>query len=252
MKKNGSALIFSILTLSFFLAISLNIFFQARLKAKRSGLKLNNEVTVNKVDLASSIGYQELWIAETLVRKGILYDSTHPHYLDTYTLTNGTHLYLNMDSGFFTNRYSGIQISNYIDYFTSRWDHNDSDDQKLIIGENITSNTVNSRVWQSSGVASTLTPLWQLKIDDSSNSSRSLGGYLLIIEPTFTTTSTPLGTSATYEKIIRIDSSIINSITIPETLFKITVVESFNYIKDGSKIETSDREITNFIIETLN
>lgn len=88
MKKKGSALVFSVLMLSFFLAISLNIFFQARKKAERAGVKVQGERTTNNIDIASSLGYQELKLAEKFVSEGILYSATHPIITGSYGFHN--------------------------------------------------------------------------------------------------------------------------------------------------------------------
>lgn len=259
MKKNGSALVFSILILSFFLAISLNIFFLARKKSERAGVKVSGERITNNIDIASSLGYQELQLAEKFVREGVLYDSSHPNRNDSYTLpSTGSYLYIDPATGDFSNRYAGIQINNFIDYFSSHWNPGptSSKNQKLIIGEEISSGKVISRMWQSAGIDSILSPLWQLRLDDPTDNSLSIGGYSLESVPDFDTdldTGTAgLQAAAVYTKFISLSEREINSITVPESIFKIEITEKFDYVDDGSNISISNRQISSFIIEALN
>lgn len=263
MKKKGSALVFSVLMLAFFLALSLNIFFLARKKAERAGVKVAGEVTNQNIDIASSLGYQELQLAEKFVREGFPYTSGHPNANTTYAPSEGSHFYINMGTGLYTNKYPGIQLNNVIDYFSSVWAHNTSDNQKLIMGEEISQDPVTSklivesRMWQSAGVDSTITPLW-----NAASNAQSVGGYNYN-----TTESDSISTSdgtyteikAVYEKFILLsertmdsDTTPTVSITIPESTFKITVTETFDYTKAGSDITVSNRQITSFIIEALN
>lgn len=238
MKKKGSALVFSVLILSFFLAISLNIFFQARKKAERAGVKVQGERTTNNIDIASSLGYQELNLAERFVREGFPYSSSHPYSLETYTLTNGSRFYINLSTGLYNNRYSGIQINNFIDYFSSVWNHGGTNNQKLIMGEEISDGEVVSRMWQSAGVDSTVTPLWDSSLPSG---SLSIGGYSLV-----STDPSPLSDGierkAAYKKYIRLTST-----DIGDSVFQISITESF----DLNSGVVSNRSIDSFTIEAL-
>lgn len=254
MKKKGSALVFSVLMLSFFLAISLNIFFQARKKAERAGVKVSGERITNNIDMASSLGYQELLLAENFVRTGFPYDNSHPVYsedFDPYTSTTGdrTKLYL-LEDGFYTKKYPGIQINNFIDFFSSQWVLGDLSDQKIIIGEDIVGGTPLRRMWQSSGLENKLVPLWS-----PSATGRSIGGYTIKIAPTLPTSETsephPVLT-AVYEKFIRLDKVTSGSILIPESVFRVEVTEEFTYSIPSSGVPSvSDRNITSFIVESV-
>lgn len=261
MKKKGSALVFSVLILSFFLAISLNIFFQARKKAERAGVKVNGERITNNIDIASSLGYQELKLAEEFVRIGFLLDSTHPGFNNLYpaiTPTDSTPLYIDPYTGEFEEgkRYAGVQINNFIDYFSSHWDSGGtSTNQKLILGEEYSGGKLISRTWQSNGVASSVTPLWQLKLNDPSDTSQSIGGYTLVSEPVFNTTSVPDTAIAIYEKFILLDEFTLavngEDIDVPQSVFRIEIEESLDYTNDGTDITISGRSISDFIIEAI-
>lgn len=242
MKKKGSALVFSVLMLSFFLAISLNIFFQARKKAERAGVRVQGERTTNNIDIASSLGYQELQLAEKFVREGFPYTDSHSQSIESYpaitSSTNRNQFYIDIATGFYTKRYSGIQLNNFIDYFSSLWEHGGTSNQKLIMGEEIVDGRVVSRMWQSAGVDSKATPLWDTNLPSG---SLSIGGYSLD-----STDPSPLSDGiqrkAVYRKFIRLTSS-----SIGDSVFQISVTESF----DLTSGVVSNRSITDFTIEAL-
>jgi len=251
MKKKGSALVFSVLILAFFLAISLNIYFLARKKAQRAGVKVAGEKTTNNIDMASSLGYQELLMAENFVRVGFPYDDDHPVHLltpskfSTYSLSDRSKLYL-LEDGFYTQKYPGIQINSFIDFFSSQWVLGNLSDQKIIMGEEIDSGIPLRRMWQSSGIENKLFPLWSI----SDSSGVSIGGYELTSVP-LDTSNNINGATATYEKVIklnRVPEDESEPELIPEAIFKITVEETFNY---STTAGASDREITSFIVESI-
>lgn len=254
MKKKGSAIVFIVLLLSFLLAISLNIFFQARMKAKRAIVKVDGEQISNNIDIASSLGYQELKLAEIFLREGIPYSDAHPESIDSYTLSNGNKLYIDLYTGFFTNKYPGVNIDDFIDFFSSNWDHSNTLNQRLIVGEEISNLQVEKRTWQSTGIGNLSSPLWLLRFNNSTDTSKSLGGYSLVTNSTLTDTniSTPTRTgTATYEKYIQLDSSTVGGLELPESIFKITVTETFEYSKSGSNITILGRSISDFLVEAI-
>jgi len=254
MKKKGSALVFSVLMLAFFLAISLNIYFLARKKAQRAGIKVSGEKTINKIDMASSLGYQELLIAESFVRIGFPYDDSHPVHtdiseFDTYNIGDRTKIYL-LEDGFYTLKYPGIQINNFIDFFSSQWVLGTLSEQKIIMSEEITGGIPLRRMWQSSGIQNKLVPLW-----DPAATGRSIGGYTITTTPALPSSNTsephPILT-AVYEKFIRLDQVTSGStVIIPESVFRIEVTEEFTYSVILGVPSVSNRNITSFIIESI-
>lgn len=255
MNKKGSALVFSVLMLAFFLALSLNIFFQARKKAERAGVKVAGERTTNNIDMASSLGYQELRLADTFVRLGFPYSnafitslgSPYEPYPDITGSTKSS-IYL-LDDGSYLNQYPGIQINNFIDYFSSQWNIGDTSSQKIIVGEEIEAGEVERRMWLAGGVENKLIPLWS-----PSATGSSIGGYTIKSSPTLPTADPSETTlTAVYEKFIRLNEVVSGSVTlIPESVFRIEVTESFTYSISGGVTSISDREITDFIIESIN
>ncbi len=265
MKKKGSALVFSILMLTFFLAISLNTYFLTQKKAQRAGVKVQGEVTTNNIDIASSLGYQELLIAENFVRNGFLYSGAHPSISgnfnnNTYTQTDGNFFYLDLSTGFYKSgeKYAGIQLNNFIDYFSSQWDYTAGTvaGQKLILGEEISDGKAVNRMWQSAGIPDKLIPLWDPSL---AGSGISLGGYRLTtssIDLSDTSVlpdnGAPYTFTSTYEKSIRLKDVVQGTTTlIPQSDFRIQVVESFTAIKSSSIVTISGRNIESFIIEAI-
>lgn len=251
MKKKGSTIVFSVLMLAFFLALSLNIYFLARKKAERASVKVAGEKTTNNIDMASSLGYQELVMAEGFVRIGFPYEDSHPSHsgssFDSYPYTTGdrSKLYL-LEDGFYTNKYPGIQLNNFIDFFSSQWVIGDSSNQKIIIGEEIVGGVPLRRMWQSSGIENKLVPLWS-----PASTGKSIGGYTIKSSPTLPTSGSEVLT-AVYEKFMRLDEVTSGSdILIPESKFRIEVTEKFTYSVSSGVSSVSDRSITSFIVESV-
>lgn len=266
MKRKGSALVFSVLMLAFFLALSLNIYFVARKKAERAGVKVTGEKTTNNINMSSSIGYQELLLAEAFVREGFPYTTSHPAGSSTNSLgfdnyyddvgnpiTSGDGFYLDLTDGTYSESYAGIQVNNFIDFFSANWKYDavSNSDQKIIIGEETDSFGNIKRTWQSAGISDKRTQLWE----DDADTLQSIGGYRFIENNELTNPISPSSSNppsnnddpyqATYQKEISLPSYI-GSTTVDGVNFTITVTESFK--SNGSEI--SERKITSFIVET--
>jgi hypothetical protein len=185
MKKKGSAIILTVLLLGFFTAMSLNIYYIGQKKAETAGDKKAGEQLTNDIDIASSIIYQEAYLAENFVRTGVLYDldkyGTDLSGFDDYELKNGDNSYFDVSDGTYDKEYPGIQLSSISEYFDSNWNYkldNDGNEtgeasQKLIMSEVVEDGEVKSRIWQSGGVPSKITKLWE------NTSLLSIGGYEL-------------------------------------------------------------------------
>ncbi|ADO82280.1 hypothetical protein [Ilyobacter polytropus] len=199
-EKNGSAIILSVMCLAFFLSMSLNIYYTGAKKAESAIDKVTGEKITNNIDTASSIGYQELYLAENFVRKGFIYDDDHPSSFgdtDSYAVPNedGQSSYFNYGTGEYTSEYYGIQLNSFSEYFDSHWDYTltDSSKQKTMISENIeeikyTYNKakddkvyrVMERSWQSGGVPEKTQKLWKSTGSSYDEEKKvSIGGYRL-------------------------------------------------------------------------
>ena len=282
MKRKGSALVFSVLILSFFLALSLNLYFIARKKAESAGVKLKGERVTNNIDMASSLGYQELYLAENFVRLGFPYDkTTHSGAIDMYSVPESNDVYFNAFSGKYNigEKYSGIQLNDLIDYFTANWDYEVGGDehQKIIMSEDVGLDSfgdkvVESRMWQSGGVPEKAVPLWSVKKSAASEKKVSIGGYHLYklningIEKDVSFSVNPRGDiknnltsdstqdiTAYYVKFITLEED--EALEIPKLNFRIEVEESFSAIgTDGdafNDIEFYGRKISKFSIKHL-
>ena len=69
--ENGSAIVLAILLLSFFMALSLNMFFIAQKKSERAGVKAKGVKVLTNIDGGASIAYYELKRASDYVTDGI-------------------------------------------------------------------------------------------------------------------------------------------------------------------------------------
>lgn len=197
-KKNGSAIILSVMCLAFFLSMSLNIYYTGAKKAESAIDKVTGEKITNDIDIASSIGYQELYLAENFVRKGFVYDDGHPASFgdtDSYAVPNEDKSYFDYDDGEYSSKYYGVQLNSFSEYFDSHWDYTltNSSKQKTMISENIekikyTYNKakddevyrVMERSWQSGGVPEKTQKLWESTGSSYDEEKKvSIGGYRL-------------------------------------------------------------------------
>lgn len=226
MKKKGSSLVLAVLILGFFTAMSMNIYYISQKKAENAGDKKYGEQRINEIDIASSIIYQEAYLAENFVRKGAAYSSDHTASKDTYTEPTEDSIYLeyDSDSGEWTygETYYGIQLNDISEYFDSNWDYtkDDSggntgaDSQKTIISEEVEEGEVESRVWQTGEIPSKITKLW-----DNSD-LLSIGGYKLD-----SVTDDGAERTAVFKKTVKIAG---NDDDIPSMTFLITATETVN------------------------
>jgi hypothetical protein len=239
MKKKGSALILVILLLGFFTAMSMNIYYTGRKKAETSGDKKTGEQLTNDIDIASSIIYQEAYLAENFVRLGEVYGSSHAAAGTTNYVAptiDGTYPYFNYGTYTYTKMYPGIQLNNISEYFDSNWNYDKNSSaasQKLIMSEVVEGGKIKSRIWQSGGIPSKITKLWE------DSDLMSIGGYKLAsikIDDTLVTPYTKsniegkLTTGSTYtmeasfEKTVEIEGNG----DIPSMKFVITATETVN------------------------
>ena len=223
MKRKGSSLILAVLLLGFFTAMSMNIYYISQKKAENAGDKKGGEQRTNEIDIASSIIYQEAYLAENFVRKGVVYDPDHPASLgdtDDYTEPDEDEIYLDYDSDSgewtYSYTYCGIQLNDISEYFDSNWDYtkDDSTSQNIIISEEVEDGEVKSRIWQTGEVPSKITKLW----DDSD--LLSIGGYKLVSKTDDGTERT-----AVFEKTVKIVG---NDDDISSMTFLITATETVN------------------------
>ncbi|WP_372715120.1 hypothetical protein, partial [Ilyobacter sp.] len=197
-RKKGSAVILSIMLLAFFFATALNIYYTGQKKSESAIDKVTGEKVSNYIDIASSIGYQELYLAENFVRKGFVYDPGHDASkddTDSYVVPSEDKSYFDYDSGKYTEKYYGIQLNNIAEYFDSYWDYSltDSSKQKIMISENVdkikfTYNKakddeiyrVLGRSWQSGGVPEKTKKIWESTGSTYDEEKKvSIGGYRL-------------------------------------------------------------------------
>ena len=136
MKKKGSALILSILMLSFFMTVTLTMYYIARNRNKRSIYKIQGMRISSGLDSGSAIAHYELYLADEYVSRGHLYatsgsgidyranedydeDSVITTGQYTTEITSGGVIIIVPDEG---NHYTGVVLNNYNEYFGAKWD----------------------------------------------------------------------------------------------------------------------------------
>ena len=173
-KKQGSAMVLAILLLSFFMALSLNMWYISQKKAQRAGdIVIGNRVLTD-IDSSSTLGYYEFYLATEYMVNGFV---TSP---SSYTLlTTTTNATMNYTSGTaFTPTYEGISLENERQYFGAYLDTSGSalstSSNAILKEEVIENHKLKSRNWatKADGITgSAITELWY------DTNEKSVGGY---------------------------------------------------------------------------
>lgn len=167
-KKQGSAMVLAILLLSFFMALSLNMWYISQKKAQRAGdIVIGNRVLTD-IDSSSTLGYYEFYLATEYMVNGFV---TSPSSY-TLTTTNGT---MNYTSGTaFTTTYEGINLENERQYFGSYISTTgalSSTANAILEKDEIVGGKLKSRTWNRTFAGAKITELWE------NSTGESVGGY---------------------------------------------------------------------------
>lgn len=194
-KKQGSAMVLAILLLSFFMALSLNMWYISQKKAQRAGdIVIGNRVLTD-IDSSSTLGYYEFYLATEYMVNGFV---TSP---SSYTLlTTTTNATMNYTSGTaFTPTYEGISLENERQYFGAYLDTSGSalstSSNAILKEEVIENHKLKSRNWatKADGITgSAITELWY------DTNEKSVGGYKIIslkVKPIIASTYNTLDTT---------------------------------------------------------
>lgn len=212
MKKKGSALILSILMLSFFMTITLTMYYIARNRNKRSIYKIKGMRISSGLDSGSAIAHYELYLADEYVSKGhpyetsgssIDYRASEDYNEDLVTTTRQYTTEITSGSVIIIaprkdKHYTGVVLNNYNEYFGAKWDptitgsaitvttDSSISNPKILnqpwIAEDKVENTssgVISRAWLNNG-GEKIVRLWTLDKNKDDPDAISVGGYRLI------------------------------------------------------------------------
>lgn len=284
MKKKGSALILSILMLSFFMTITLTMYYIARNRNKRSIYKIKGMRISSGLDSGSAIAHYELYLADEYVSKGHLYQASDYNgnnesysvstttgtikYITEIVTTSGT-IKLVPQTG---KHYTGIVLNNYNEYFGAFWDKQLGipiqvssgsviiDDKQLkqpwIAEDKVIDNKIVSRAWLNND-GEKIVRLW------TTEGAISIGGYRLTgingtdedgkplelpIDGTMLNETVPTSINLTYEKVISIDKEFIEEGSEVEE-YKITYVEEVEVTPSGSSIIINSDELNSMTVE---
>jgi len=285
MRKKGSALILSILMLSFFMTLTLTMYFIAKNRDQRSKAKIKGARLDSGLDTGSSLAHYELYLADEYVSKGHLYSKNMISYFgDSYVIPPTTSKYTTEkviddiavvvpETG---KHYTGVVLNNYNEYFGAYWDPTKGNEIDVTSESTVTSDAkkqpwivedkidtiklgeVQSRVW-SNHEGEKIIRLWS---EPLGTTKRSIGGYRLIkitgkdsskkalklpLDITKLSSSTATKIKFTYEKIISLESS---SIGINEK-YRITYVEAVEVISNGSDMVIKADNLDSMTVEKL-
>ncbi|MCS5420342.1 MULTISPECIES: hypothetical protein [Psychrilyobacter] len=288
MKKKGSALILSILMLSFFMTITLTMYYIARNRNKRSIYKIKGMRISSGLDSGSAIAHYELYLADEYVSKGYLYETsgtpdyrgdnyptTPPSITKRYTqevVTSGGVITIVPKLG---EHYTGVVLNNYNEYFAAYWDPTTGTAIQVSSGSTITSNDVliqpwvaedkiidgkiASRAWMNN-TGEKIVRLWT----KTTGSAISVGGYRLTtvsgvyidgssigapLVPAKLDPTTSTSIELTYEKIVSIDKTTIGDSGTED--YRITYIEDAEATSSGSSIIIDKDELKSMTVEKL-
>jgi len=281
MKKKGSALILSILMLSFFMTITLTMYYIARNRNKRSIYKIKGMKISSGLDSGSAIAHYELYLADRYVSKGHPYEFGTPYYVaygvDDYSLitpfTTTQRYTQEVTSGSViiimpkpNEHYTGVVLNNYNEYFGAKWDPQITgsavevivgNTQPWIAEDKVIDGKIVSRAWLNN-TGEKIVRLWTLDKGKDDVDAISIGGYRLININGKNLTNTDklktvfeeVTTSAitlTYEKIVSVSAS---GIGVED--YRITYVEGVEVTKTTSGSIVIDKdELNSMTVEKL-
>ena len=189
-KKQGSAMVLAILLLSFFMALSLNMWYISQKKAQRAGdIVIGNRVLTD-IDSSSTLGYYEFYLATEYMVNGFV---TSP---SSYTLATTTTPYVISTSPVaFSTTYEGISLENERQYFGSYISTTgalSSTANAILEKDEIVGGKLKSRTWNRTFAGAKITELWE------NSTGESVGGYKIIslkVKPIIASTYNTLDTT---------------------------------------------------------
>ena len=189
-KKQGSAMVLAILLLSFFMALSLNMWYISQKKAQRAGdIVIGNRVLTD-IDSSSTLGYYEFYLATEYMVNGFV---TSP---SAYTLPISTTTYaISTSPVAFSTTYEGINLENERQYFGSYISTTgalSSTANAILEKDEIVGGNLKSRTWNRTFAGAKITELWE------KSTGESVGGYKIIslkVKPIIASTYNTLDTT---------------------------------------------------------
>ena len=248
-KERGSAMVLAILLLSFFMALSLNMWFLSQKKAQRAGDKIIGNKVLTDIDGSSTLGYYEFYLATEYLTKGFVTSTSYgaiPTVSTTYSSVDGTGIET------FSTTYEGIQLERIQDYFGSYLSSSgalSTSANAILREEVITGTKLESRRWLNG--LGTISELW------SDFSRESLGGYkidtikvegLLVADKSAFDTamgSTAKKVSTLYKKTIYFSST---SAKLNPITYNIMVERESEIKQTGSTYDYTSDEIKEIIV----
>lgn len=241
-KKKGSAMVLAILLLSFFMALSLNMWFISQKKAQRAGDKVIGNKVLTDIDGSSTLGYYEFYLATEYMNKGFV---TSTSAIGGYVLPTSTAIY-GISGVPTTTTIEGIHLENEKQYFGSYLSSSGAfttSANAILNRDEIVSGKLSSRDWTVTGGA-VVSELWEstnwgtqesfggyeierLEMNNSVQVSKAeMDNFLLGILDL-----APVKIEVTYFKDVYFDTS--NNLKNNDISYKITVSRVINTVKNG-------------------
>ena len=243
-KKQGSAMVLAILLLSFFMALSLNMWYISQKKAQRAGdIVIGNRVLTD-IDSSSTLGYYEFYLATEYMVNGFV---TSP---SAYTLPISTTTYaISTSPVAFSTTYEGINLENERQYFGSYISTTgalSSTANAILEKDEIVGGKLKSRTWNRTFAGAKITELWENSTGESVggykiNSLEVNGGTVSVIDTSAFTTAINNGAGpyiikTTYEKTIHFPGTTKN--------------KSIDYKVEGTRSSTINKTSSPYNIES--
>ncbi len=288
MKKKGSALILSILMLSFFMTITLTMYYIARNRNKRSIYKIKGMRISSGLDSGSAIAHYELYLADEYVSRGypyatsgssIDYRASEDYDEDLVTTTRQYTTEITSGSVIIIapikdKHYTGVVLNNYNEYFGAKWDptitgtavtvdalSTITDSYKLnqpwIAEDKVVGVEVVSRAWLNN-TGEKIVRLWT----ETTGSAISVGGYRLkeisglyengdvLVSPIDVNL---LDTTTSTSIVLTYEKIVsVSASGIGVENYKITYVEGVEVTPSGSSIIIESDELKSMTVEKLN
>lgn len=224
--ENGSAIVLAILLLSFFMALSLNMFFIAQKKSERAGVKAKGVKVLTNIDGGASIAYYELKRASDYVTDGI---DLVPQKTEVITVGAVTATGIN-----------GVVLENYNQFMSERLNNTATQAAVYYQQDSTSKNWIRK---------SEMIRLWEIT-QSTGDSDMSIGGYKIALtggnrmlkkNSTQTNQITSLAANdkieATYEKFLRINGGT----NIGDLRYNIRCVEKYELGSGGlDDVEVDD------------
>ncbi|BDU49579.1 hypothetical protein [Haliovirga abyssi] len=138
-REKGSAIILAILILSFFMALSMNMFYISRQKANKATIKIKGNKVLSKIDVGASLGALEYATAILYEQPGVL-DDVNNSNLDILLNRYGEYFIGRIDTTTYANGGANYDIALH------HFEDNRNNSTGTTVADGIPDNTITKRI----------------------------------------------------------------------------------------------------------